>query len=467
MMMPGYADWKTLYQEEFGQLYEEGYSVGSDPQEAVSTESLPFPAQVLEEQDESDISEDEWEQAYWKLLKLKEKGIRADFPYIEPDEYDAIIAAAADVPALEPLTMDEYVERIRGAWFGRCGGVVLGKPLEMRYDRAMIQKYLESVDAYPLEDWVPARSEKLDITLRMDCIPSTRGNVRYTQPDDDIHYTVTSLLLAEEKGLDFTLVDVGMNLLNNIPYCWLWLADSQMYYHMVNMMNGYEADFAEDEVTQIKYRLNPWRECIDGQLKADLWGYITPGDPRAGSKYIYKQASFSLVKNGVYGGMFVAGCLSAALSKNPTVEKIIQGGLSVIPRKSRLAQAVQNVVQWYDETQDWIATCDKIMACYGHLKYADTINNLAMVSLALVHGQLDYHRTITTAVMAGIDVDCNGATAGSIAGAAVGYDNLDQRWIAPLNNTVKTVVADFGHGTISELVERTVALRRRMLEEHL
>ena len=156
--------------------------------------------------------------------------------------------------------------------------------------------------------------------------------------------------------------------------------------------------------------------------------------------------------------MFVSGCLSAALSRNPTVESIIAGGLSVIPEKSRLAEAVRNVLTWYSESHDWIITCDKINERYGHMHFADQINNMAMVVLSLLHGNLDYHRTITTAVMAGIDVDCNSATAGSICGAAIGYDALPQRWIAPLNDTVQTVVAGFGYGTIIDLVQRTIAV---------
>src|SRR4028119_1965787 len=154
-------------------------------------------------------------------------------------------------------------------------------------------------------------------------------------------------------------------------------------------------------------------------------------------------ASLSLTQNGIYGGMFVSGCLSAALTKNPTVETIIAGGLSVIPQKSRLAEAVRNVQSWYSETRDWIVTCDKIHERYGHMHFADQINNIAMVVLSLLYGDLNYHRTITTAVMAGIDVDCNSATAGSICGAAIGYHALPQQWIAPLNDTVQTVVAGF------------------------
>ena len=344
---------------------------------------------------------------------------------------------------------------------------MLGKPLEMGYDRTMIRKYLESVDAYPLADWVPARSEALDITLRTDCLPSTRGNVRFTQPDDDIHYSVLALLLAEQKGLDFRRLDVGMQLLQEVPIFWLWGAHHQMYWHLVRAKNRPDWEKDQETITdaqldEMRITLNPWREWIDGQLKADVWGYITPGQPRLGARYAGRSASMALIKNGIYGAMFVSGCVSAALSPNPDVPTILAGGLSAIPQRSRLAEAVRSVTAWYEETHDWIATCERIEARYGHLAYADQVNNLAMVVLALLHGDLDYERTITTAVMAGMDVDCNGATAGSICGAAIGYDCLPQRWIAPLNDTVKTVVAGFGQGTISELAERTVALRGKL-----
>ncbi len=457
--MPGYATWKNLYKEEYFQLYEEGYPVGSSPSPEQGNVPLPFPGEVLgKEEGESGISEAQWESAYQSLWSLRERGIRPDFPYTEPDDYATIIGQASPVPHLEPLTEDEYAGRVKGAWFGRCGAVILGKPLEMGYDRLMVKKYLESVDAYPLADYVPARSEKLGITLREDCLPSTKGNVRYVQPDDDIHYTVLSLLLAEKKGLDFTKLDVGLNLLDNIPYNWLWVADNQIYYHLVNL----SADRSrEEQVDEMPLKLNPWRECMDGQLKADFWGYITPGDPREGAKYIHRAGALSLIKNGLYGGMYVSGCLSAALSKNPTVETIINGGLSCIPQNSRLAHAVRNVVQWYRQDNDWIKTCDRIYEHYGHWYFAAAINNLSWVTLALLHGNLDYHKTITTAVMCGTDTDCNSATSGSIVGAAVGFEQLPGQWIEPLQDTVKTVVADFGNGRISDLVERTLQVHHK------
>ncbi len=467
--MPGYATWRTLYHDEYRQLREEGYPVGDSLVPDLNAEFLPFPASVRAELTESQISEADWEAAYHRLWCVRDLGIRHDYPYVEPDDYDAIIADAVPEPSLGTLGDQEYSDRIRGAWFGRCAGVVLGKPLEMGYDRAMIRTYLESVDAYPLGDWVPARSEALDITLRRDCLPSTRSNVHFVQPDDDIHYSVLSLLLAEQKGLEFRRLDVGMQLLQEVPIFWLWGAHHQMYWHLVRVKNrpDWEKDqetISDAHIDEMRITLNPWREWIDGQLKADVWGYITPGQPRLGARYAGRSASLALIKNGIYGAMFVSGCISAALSPEPNVPTIVSGGLCAIPQRSRLAEAVRNVVAWYDETHDWIATCERIEARYGHLAYADQVNNLAMVVLALVHGNLDYEKTITTAVMAGMDVDCNGATAGSICGAAIGYGRLPQRWIAPLNDSVKTVVASFGQGSISSVAERTLALRRKLFD---
>ena len=64
-----------------------------------------------------------------------------------------------------------------------------------------------------------------------------------------------------------------------------------------------------------------------------------------------------------------------------------------------------------------------------------------------------------------MDTDCTSGTAASIVGAAIGYEALDQRWIDPLNDQVKTVVAGFGHGSISGLVERNIALWRQLRDQ--
>ena len=63
-------------------------------------------------------------------------------------------------------------------------------------------------------------------------------------------------------------------------------------------------------------------------------------------------------------------------------------------------------------------------------------------------------------VACGLDTDCNGATCGSIVGAASGALSLQSNLIAPLNDTIKPLVFGFSDITMTELAERTLAVHR-------
>lgn len=448
--MPAGGSWKDYYITERFQMEEEGYDISSLPD---VDEVLPSHLKNIEITEADDV----WKNAWNSLNSLKKQGIRPDYPYNEPDDFDEIMTLADPVPALLPLPEEEYMQRIRGAWYGRFAGVLLGKPLEMGFDRIEVKNYLESVEQYPLNDWVEPYSGKLDIRLREDCMPSSRGHVAYVQSDDDVHYTVSSLILAEEAGENFTPWQAGQNLLDNITYNWVWTADKYLYHQLVNedsecrFIKAVESGYA---------KANPWRESMCPQLKSDFWGYITPGEVRRGARMIHRLGSLSAAKNGLYGGMFMQGCVSAALTASPTIDLILDAGLSNIPRTSRLYEAVNNVRAWYAAERDWVSVCDKIYEQYGKWYFAGAINNICFIVLSLLEGNLDYERTICTAVMCGTDTDCNSGNAGSVVGAAIGFDKIPEKWTVPLNDTVRSAVAKFGTGSITDLVERTAVCRK-------
>ena len=112
--------------------------------------------------------------------------------------------------------------------------------------------------------------------------------------------------------------------------------------------------------------------------------------------------------------------------------------------------------------QNWEAVCRRIENSYGHLPFAATINNLSMVTLALPEGKLAYTRTITTAVMCGMDTDCNAGTTGSIVGAAIGIDKIESRWTEPLNDTIRSGAACFGICSISDIIARICKLTEKI-----
>ena len=447
--MPGYADYKGLFKTEFKTLYDEGYDPIKYIVEDESSESFcPNPENI----DKYPEDDGFWKKPYENLVKVMNTEIREGYPYVEPNTLEEIMSQAGEAPVLEPLSDEEYERRIYGAFYGRCAAVILGKPLEMGLSKDFIKKYLESVDAYPLNDFVPEYSEKLDYRLREDCIYSAKGHVSFAQSDDDIHYTLLGLNLVETCGFEIEPDKVLKNWADNIPYLWCWCASRVAYYHYVGGTLPLE---------KIPYTINPWRECIDGQIRTDIWGYIFPARLDKACEYAYKDTSVTLTKNGIYGGMFVAGALSAALSKDPSVDKIIDAGLASIPKKSRLYEAISLAREWYRELGDWSATADKILEKYGDLPCEGTINNMAMVALGIIAGELDYTKSITIATMCGLDTDCNAGTVGSIVGAAVGIDNIEKRWIDPLNDTIKSVVACFGECKISEVCRRIISAKNK------
>ena len=138
--MPGATSWKNLFLEEYQQLREEGYPVGDAPAE----QSRYIP--IASRSQESGLKDEScWQAAYEKLWAVREKGLRPDYPYVEPDDVDQIFAAqAASAPSVF-FQEKNYEQRLQGAWYGRCAAVLLGKPLEMGFDNQKIREYLESV----------------------------------------------------------------------------------------------------------------------------------------------------------------------------------------------------------------------------------------------------------------------------------------------------------------------------------
>ena len=387
-------------------------------------------------------------QLYEELIALP---IERNFPYVEPSDLKSIQAQRPS--GVRDLKIDWNSERIYdqiyGAWLGRAAGCVLGKPVE-GWPKERIDKYLKDHNIDILDNYLPFDEKVLPGVHKV----STRGNINFMPRDDDMDYVIIGLLALEKRGIKTSARTIANTWVDRLPFNVVYTAEECAYRNFVNSiwppLSGTHR--------------NPFREWIGAQIRADVFGYVTPGLPEIGAKLAFNDASISHDKNGIYGEMFVAAMLSAAF-KLESVKEIINAGLAEIPENCRLAEAVKDTMHWCETLPTWELVWEKINESVGHYHGVHTINNAALVVMGLYFGEDNFEKGIVCTVRGGWDTDCTGATVGSILGLRLGAKNLPSKWISPLNDRLKSVVRDENDNKISELAKRTLSVAKTILEE--
>ncbi len=341
-------------------------------------------------------------------------------------------------------------DRILGAWLGRCVGCQIGKPVE-GMPRDKIVKLLKKTKAWPLDDYVPFDAASFKHSWYRHDRSHFRGNIQRMKRDDDIDYTILGLAILEQYGPKFTTTNVAVKWLESLQYHQVYTAERIAYRNLVGRV----------PISQVGGYRNPYREWIGAYIRADGFGYMTPGWPEKGAEFAHRDSFLSHRGNGIYGEMFFAAALSAALVEED-IERVLEIGLSEIPAECRLAEAVKQTMEWCKADTDWEKTFAKIEKEYGHYNWVHTINNAAIVIMGLMHGKGNLGVTAGIAVMGGWDTDCNGATAGSVLGAMLGAKRLPKKLVDPLNDTIDSIVLGFTESKISDLAQRTVVQARKI-----
>jgi ADP-ribosylglycohydrolase len=376
-----------------------------------------------------------------------------DFPYQEPDDLSEIRARRPDGPRriAVPLTDDVLDDRTRGAWLGRAAGCMLGKPVE-GWSRERIADLMDAVGIKDLTDYLPAEASGPGGLL----VPeghggALRGNFNRALRDDDMDYSVVGLCILERHGREFTPRQVADFWLHHLPYACTYTAERAAY---ANFIAGV---WPPESATH----RNPYREWIGAQIRADAFGYACPGRPEDAAGLAYKDASISHVKNGIYGEMWAAAMLAAAFVTDVPA-KVIAFGLSEIPARCRLSEAINKVLAWRADGLTAEDATERLLEEFGRYHRVHTINNAAIVAMALLWGEGDFSRAVSLAVMAGLDTDCNGATVGSVMGAMLGAAAIPEHWTASFNDRLDTIIAGQASLTFTGLTERTRKVQQTM-----
>ncbi|RVX42488.1 ADP-ribosylglycohydrolase [Nonomuraea polychroma] len=366
-------------------------------------------------------------------------------PLNEPSELPAIIAACPAWPA-HPSGLPGTAGRARvlGAWLGRAAGCVLGKPVE-KIPREGIRQIAEATGNWPMRGWFTAKGLPDDIARRWpwnrrSAVNSLAENIDGIPEDDDLNYPLLALTVLERHGRAFTTDDVAKLWLDELPAGRTFTAERVAYR---NLLDGVEPPYTASH-------RNPFREWIGALIRADVYGWVNPGDPATAAEYAWRDARLTHTANGIYGAMFAAAmCAASLVATSP--EEVVTAGLSVVPAGSRLHEAVRLATEDAAAEKDFEVVVDRLYERHGSLHWVHTINNAALVAAALIHGRGDFTATIAGAVAGGWDTDSAAATAGSIAGALNG--GVPDQW--RMRDSLASSLTGFDGVGLVELARRT------------
>ena len=383
---------------------------------------------------------------------IRDAQIREDFAYNEPSDLQAILDARnTSLWSNEGKTLPiDLEDRVRGAWYGRIIGCLLGKPVEgIRTNE--LWPLLEHSGNMPMHRYILSsdvteeQKENFRFKLAGRCFADT---VDAAPVDDDTNYTVMYQMVVDKYGRDFTPYDVSRTWISKQgknAYC---TAERVAY---INFVKGYLPP--ESAIYQ-----NPYREWVGAQIRGDYFGYINPGDPVSAANMAWRDASVSHIKNGIYGEIFASAAIACA-AVTEDVEQILLGALSQIPASSRMYEAIMNVITKYKQgvsEKDFFADLHARWNEHNVHDWCHTISNAEIVAAAMLWSDGDFGRAICMAVEQGFDTDCNGATVGSILGMRGGMHVIGEEWLAPLHGKLRTSIFGYELVDIEMLVERTM-----------
>ncbi len=416
------------------------------PDEAEQLETSGYPVGELVDQ-ARDAARDgdliRLEETRRQLAQLERDG---EWPYDEPTDEEELRSLTVAVEAV-PCDRSSLPERIRGAWLGRTIGNTLGKPIE-GLNRSEVEIYLRAAAQWPqsgylpLLDPLPAGVNRLHPSAPF----ATVGRFTDVPRDDDIDWTILNLHLLEVHGTALTTDAIAAAWLDRLPFTQTYTAERAAYRNLILGLRP----------PATATHLNPYREWIGALIRGDVFGYVHPGDPGAAARLALVDGRLSHVANGLYGEMWVAALVAAALASE-SVAAAVRVSLRVVPPDSRLAHVIRGVMRLSEAGADRGAALDWIDDSLGHYSWVHTLNNAALIAVALLWGR-DLMDAAAISISGGRDTDSTTATVGSVFGAVHGASAIPAELIGTTHVHVRSAVRDFDRIRIDDLVTRTLRL---------
>lgn len=331
-----------------------------------------------------------------------------------------------------------YLERVYAGVLGKIIGVYLGRPFEgWSYDSIMQE--LGEINYYV--------HEKLNVPLIV--------------TDDDISGTFTFLRALADYGntREITPAQIGHTWLNYIIeeqsiLWWGGMGNSTEHTAFLRLKSGIEAPASGSIALNGKVVA----EQIGSQIFIDGWGMVSPGDPALAADFARRASSVSHDGEAIYGAQVIAAMEAQAFVETD-ISKLIDTGISFIPKDSVIARMIRDIREWHAEVPDWRKARELLDKHYGYAIYGGNchmVPNHGLIILSLLYGDDDFQKSLMIVNTAGWDTDCNSGNVGCLLGIKNGLTTIDQGpdWRGPVADKLYLPTADGGR-SISDAVAET------------
>lgn len=275
--------------------------------------------------------------------------------YEEPDDDASLLTLLTSVSPV-PVDQTQLPRRIRGAWLGRTVGNTLGKPVE-GLSRAQLEIYLRAAGQWPQTGYLPLLDPLPEGVpgLHPSAPHASAGRFIDVPRDDDIDWTILGLRLVESHGHELTTEQIAAEWLDRVPFTQTYTAERAAYRNLIHGMTP----------PGTARRRNPYREWIGALIRGDAFGYVNPGRPGDAARLALVDARLSHAANGIYGELWAAALVSVALAVD-TADTALRHALGVVPGRSRLAEALRDVLDLHDRGASHTEALDRVDATLGH-----------------------------------------------------------------------------------------------------
>jgi hypothetical protein len=281
-----------------------------------------------------------------------------------------------------------------------------------------------------------------------------------TFTDDDISGTFTFLRALPDYGnrRDLTPAQIGQTWLNYIIekrtiLWWGGMGNSTEHTAYLRLKCGIPAPISGSIATNSKVVA----EQIGSQIFIDGWAMVAPGDPELAADLARRAASVSHDGEAIYGAQVVAA-MEALAFVEPDINKLLDCGVSLIPKDSVIYRMIHDIREWHAGEKDWRKAREKIAAHYGYDKYGGNchmVPNHGLIIHSLLYGEDDLQKSLMIVNTCGWDTDCNSGNVGCLLGIKNGLAGIEAGpdWRGPVADRMYLPTADGGRAITDAVTE--------------